>query len=167
MADRSTKDRLTALAFARPVSIAVRLTLGAVLVYASWSKIFDAPAFAQMIWNYRLVPDAWLSPMAIVLPWLELAVGVFLIAGVLRRGAALLALVLMLVFAAALAIDLYRGIAVDCGCFSSVASAKTRDELLGDMRREIVFDLGLVLLALQTLVTPVTWSNPARGTLES
>ena len=55
-----------------------------------------------------------------VLPWVELFAGIALIvAPRLRLGAAILVLGMLVVFTSAIAIDLYRGIDVSCGCFSS------------------------------------------------
>jgi hypothetical protein len=40
---------------------------------------------------------------------------------------------------------------VDCGCFTTQASARSADERLGDMRWAILRDLGLLALAAQIL----------------
>jgi uncharacterized membrane protein YphA (DoxX/SURF4 family) len=135
----------------RPFSLLCRIALGLVFVYSAWSKIADPPAFAEMIWNYRILPGALVNPLAIVLPWLELVAALALISGPLRRGAALIVGCMLVVFIAALSTDLLRGIAVDCGCFSVTAQAKTAEELFREMKLDLMRDLGLLLLALQVL----------------
>ena len=148
---------MTNILFNRWLSIAVRISLGCVLVYSALPKIADPPAFAQMVWNYKLLPPAAVNVMAIVLPWLELWLAAALISGVLRRGAAMLSAILLLVFMAALTVNLYRGVAVDCGCFSLATAAASPEEQFATMRLDVLRDAGLLLLALQAAFSPVTW----------
>jgi len=103
-----------ALAF---VLLAARLAAGATFLYASLDKIADPAGFAQAVHNYRLVPDALLHPFALFLPWLEAAAGVALIFGVARRGAALVASGMTIMFIVAIAAALARGLDISCGCF--------------------------------------------------
>jgi hypothetical protein len=58
---------------------------------------------------------------------------------------------MLLIFIVALSIDLGRGIAVDCGCFSVTAQPKTAEELFNSMKIDLIRDLGLLLLATQVL----------------
>jgi uncharacterized membrane protein YphA (DoxX/SURF4 family) len=135
----------------RWLSLTTRISLGALFIYASLPKIGDPPAFAQILWNYKLLSGFLINPLALVLPWLEFVAGAALIAGVLRKGASLLIAAMLLVFIAALSIDLMRGIAVDCGCFSVDVVERTYQERIRLMKIDIVRDLGMLLLALQVL----------------
>ncbi len=128
----------------RWVSFGFRLILGAIFIYSAWPKIADPPAFAQMLSNYRLFPDALVNPAALVLPWLEMVAGICLVAGMMRRGAALWVAVLLVVFIGALAINIARDVAVDCGCFSVTASQKSHAELIASMKLDIARDLGML-----------------------
>jgi uncharacterized membrane protein YphA (DoxX/SURF4 family) len=56
---------------------------------------------------------------AITLPWIELAAGIMLIAGLKARAGALMVSGMMVVFIAALVIALTQGLDVSCGCFAS------------------------------------------------
>jgi uncharacterized membrane protein YphA (DoxX/SURF4 family) len=96
---------------------ALRLTVGGTYLYASLDKITDPPGFAKAIFNYRLVPLPLLHSFALFLPWLELVVGIALILGVVRRGAALLALAMTLMFTLAVTSALARNLDISCGCF--------------------------------------------------
>ncbi len=129
----------------------VRVGLGLVFVYSSWSKLADPPAFAQVIWNYRILPGSLVNPAALVLPWLELVAGLALVSGFLRKGAALLTGAMLIAFGSAIGIDLARGIAVDCGCFSVSAGVKPAAELFAGMKLDLLRDSGLLLLAAQVL----------------
>lgn len=133
------------------LTVRCQIALGAVFVAAALPKLADPPGFAQAIWNYQLAP-AWLvHPAALVLPWLELLCGLALCLGIWARAASAWLGTLLLVFVAALGINLARQHPVDCGCFHTAATTRTPVERLADMRWVILRDLGLLLLAGQVL----------------
>ena len=123
-----------------------------VFVAAALPKIADPPAFAHMIYNYRMVPAAFVNALALVMPWIELVVGFLLIVGAWRREAALVAALLLLVFLVAIGWNLARGHAIDCGCFDVRSAGKTPEQMLSDMKWVLLRDVGLLLLAAQVLV---------------
>lgn len=98
-----------------------RLVLGAVFVYASWDKIQHPAAFAKQVYNYQMLPVIPSNLFAMTLPWIELFAGVALIIGVLKSESSLLLSVLLAVFIGAISLNLYRGVNLDCGCFSTAA----------------------------------------------
>ncbi|MBW2602456.1 MAG: DoxX family membrane protein [Deltaproteobacteria bacterium] len=102
--------------------IVLRLFLGGILAWASIHKIVDPLAFARVIQDYRLLPSPFINPCAVILPCLELLLGVCLISGLWLPGAALLTNLLFLVFSGALGFNMLRGLDVQCGCFSSNVS---------------------------------------------
>ena len=130
----------------------VQIALGAVFVAAAIPKIADPPAFAHMIYNYRLLPGALVNAFALVMPWIELLVGVLLVVGAWRREAALVAALLLVVFLGAIGWNLARGHAIDCGCFDVRSAGKTPEQLLTDMKWVMLRDVGLLLLAGQVLL---------------
>jgi len=134
------------------LTIRVQIGLGAIFAVAALPKIADPPSFAHMIYNYRLVPGPLVNTFALVMPWVELLAGLALILGVWRREAAVLIGLLLLVFIAAIAFNLARGHAVDCGCFDVHAAGKSREEQLSDMRWVLVRDAAMLLMVAQVLV---------------
>lgn len=134
------------------LSIRVQLALGALFAAASIPKIADPPAFAHMVYNYRLLPGAAVNAVAIVLPWVELAAGAALLFGFWKRAAAGIAGALLLVFIAALSVNLARGNPVNCGCFTLHAVEKPWAALLDDMRWTILRDAGMLLLVAQVIL---------------
>ena len=133
------------------LTIRVQLALGSIFVAAAVPKILDPPAFAHRVYNYRLLPGVAVNAAALVLPWIELLAGLALVVGFWKRTAAGIAGVLLLVFVAALSINLARRNPVECGCFDLKSQGKPRAELLADMRRTIARDAGLLVLVLQAL----------------
>ena len=134
------------------LTVRVQIALGAIFVVAALPKVVDPPSFAHMIYNYRLVPGAAVNAMALVMPWVEILVGLALILGVWPRESAALAGFLLLVFIAAIAFNLVRGHAVDCGCFDVHSAGKSREELLGEMRWVLIRDAAMLLLVTQVLL---------------
>ena len=116
---------------------------------AAVPKILDPPAFAHMIYNYKLIPGSAINAFALTMPWVELLAGLALIFGVWRREAALLIGLMLVVFIAAVGLNLARGHAIDCGCFDVREAGKTEAQRLSDMRWVILRDLGLLLMVAQ------------------
>ena len=137
-------------ALAHPwLTIRVQLALGIFFVAASLPKLVDPPSFAHMIYNYRIVPGALVNLMALVMPWVELLCGLALILGIWTGTARSIIAAMLVVFIAAISINLMRGNAIDCGCFDVSTAGKTREERLADMHFVIVRDLGMLVMAAQ------------------
>ena len=97
-----------------------RIELALVFLAAAWPKISDPAGFAKSIFNYQLLPDVAINPLAIFLPWLELFSAFALLAApALRRGALWLIAAMTVVFIGAIASAMARGLDIDCGCFST------------------------------------------------
>jgi uncharacterized membrane protein YphA (DoxX/SURF4 family) len=129
----------------------VRLLLGGVFVHASMDKILHTGDFAGVIANYRILPDSLVNLAAVILPWLELFLGGFLILGIWVPGAALACNMLLGVFSLALAFNLLRGLDIDCGCFRVSLEAASRDSMVMYILRDACFlGLGIYLLSQQS-----------------
>ncbi len=98
-----------------------RIALGLIFLYASVDKIYHPTEFAQVIFNYQILPDALINIAAIVLPWLELILGLLLITGIWLPGAIVLSNLLLLTFFGTLIFNTVRGVNVHCGCFTTSA----------------------------------------------
>jgi uncharacterized membrane protein YphA (DoxX/SURF4 family) len=107
----------------RHFALAARLILGGVFIYASWDKILNPAAFAEAVFKYQLLPSQLINLMALILPWLELILGVLLLSGFWLSGAALGVNLLMIVFLSAIIFNAARGLDIPCGCFSTEATA--------------------------------------------
>jgi uncharacterized membrane protein YphA (DoxX/SURF4 family) len=134
------------------VGLVLRLVLGIVFLVAAADKVANAEAFARSIANYRLLPVEVVNLVALVLPWLELLVGLMLVVGLRVRAAAVIASGLLLVFTVALVSALVRGLDIHCGCFSQTAA-----ERIGWGR--VIEDVLLLAAAVVLVVwTPQRWS---------
>lgn len=123
------------------VAIAARAILGFLFIVSGFSKaIYPPEAFAAALEGYRLFPDAWLMPIAQVLPWVELLTGAALLSGYLIRRCALVLGGMLLVFEAALLSVLARNIDLAaCGCYGAYGPHFTP-------KQATAFDLMLLVL---------------------
>lgn len=131
------------------LSVVVRLVLGLIFIIASVDKIADAGSFAKSIQNYDIMPIAVINIVALVLPWLELICGLFLVFGVrLRASSALIAGMLVVFIVAIFIAAEIKGLDIGCGCFSQSGEGTKVGW------NKIVENIGLLCLAAQIFFFP-------------
>jgi hypothetical protein len=106
------------------INFILRLVLGGIFVYAGAAKIIHPAGFSADIANYRMLPHEWIHLLAITLPWIEVAAGLLLMAGVWKRASALLIALMLVVFIAAISQAVARNLNIECGCFGTVGGRK-------------------------------------------
>jgi len=104
----------------RTILLAARWLLGGIFLAASLPKLADPAGFALQLFRYRLLPDALINPIALLLPWLELwTAGSLLCWPRARRMSAGLLLLMTGTFLVAGIYTLATGRHIPCGCFST------------------------------------------------
>jgi hypothetical protein len=105
-----------------PVAVgAVVGALALILFAAAWHKLSEPEVFAGALQAYELLPTGAVVAAARVLPWVEIGVGVALLVPAMRDPALLGFTGLILLYAAAMAVNLWRGRReIDCGCGGEV-----------------------------------------------
>ncbi len=93
-----------------------RIYLALVFIISGLDKINDLSSFAQSIENYRILPISVINILAIILPWIELVTGVFLLVGIYIKENAFLIFSLLLIFTISIASAVLRNLDIDCGC---------------------------------------------------
>jgi putative oxidoreductase len=126
--------------------LVVRVVLGAIFIVAGASKVGHAAEFAQQIAAFRLLPQPVIAPMALVLPFLEILLGAYLVIGLFTRVAAWAAALLLLVFDGAIASAVVRGMTLNCGCFGTHDTTVTT---WAEVARDAIFVLLAVFVALR------------------
>ena len=114
-----------------------RWILGVTFIYASYHKILAPAEFAKIVYGYGLFPGPVINLIAVIVPFIELVVGLALIFGIFPRAAALIIIAMLGSFMAAIAINLVRGHEFDCGCFS-VGGPQTAATLWFTVVRDLV-----------------------------
>lgn len=97
-----------------------RILIGFIFVYAGFSKLTEPiENFRGAITEYDVFPYAWVPLIALVVPWIELILGAFLLVGYApkwsSRGIALLSLGLVIMLASSDML-IHSGSKI-CGCF--------------------------------------------------
>jgi putative oxidoreductase len=132
----------------RYVILLSRMVLGSIFIVASVDKITSPEAFAVSIEAYRLLPLSLVNIAALIIPWVELLCGVFLLAGVLVRASAVLTGAMLVVFLGGILAAMARGLTIDCGCFGPSHATP-----VGWMR--VLEDVGMILPALHLSFRPM------------
>lgn len=102
----------------RPLGLILRIALGAIFVYAAWTKLHEPwELFALAISSYDVLPMPGVELVARGLPWLELLIGLLLIAGRWMRVATTVMSLLLLVFFGLMVRAFAKGMEISCGCF--------------------------------------------------
>jgi uncharacterized membrane protein YphA (DoxX/SURF4 family) len=92
--------------------------VGLIFLTAGVSKFRHRALLPGVVANYRLLPPSLVAPVAAILPIAEILIGAALIAGIAPVALpVVLAMLLLGLFAAAMAINIARGrTQIDCGC---------------------------------------------------
>lgn len=101
------------------INIIARLLLGLVFLFFGIEKISNPNSFAVEILNYGFFPLFSVNIIAIILPWVEVLVGIFILLGIRLKSSSLLGGFLMLFFIISVAIAMMKGLDISCGCSSS------------------------------------------------
>ncbi|MFC4856802.1 MauE/DoxX family redox-associated membrane protein [Actinophytocola glycyrrhizae] len=133
------------------IGLLVRLGLAAVWLVSGAIKVSDLNQTYIAVQAYDLLPAGVVSVVAAGLPFLELVLGVLLLAGLGTRVVAIASGVVLLAFIGGVAQSWARGLTIDCGCFGGggqVAAGETQ------YPQELARDIGFLLLAVWLTVRP-------------
>lgn len=128
-----------------------RLVLGGVLLAAGLLKYQHLDKSQMAVRAYELLPIPFANFMGIILPFLEIAVGVLLIIGAGIRISALVSGVLMVAFIIGISWAWARGLSIDCGCFGGGGQVEPGT---ANYLPELLRDGGLALLAIYLFFYP-------------
>jgi uncharacterized membrane protein YphA (DoxX/SURF4 family) len=127
------------------LSTIARIGLGLVWVAAGASKVTDLAGSVRSVRAYRILPEWAVPAVGAGLPFLEIALGILLIAGLGVRLGAVISAVLMTVFIAGIVAAAARGLRIDCGCFGGGGDLAADQQT--KYASEIARDTGLLLLS--------------------
>ena len=125
----------------------ISLCFALLLLGAAWHKLARRQVFRAILADYRLLPNVLVTPVAMLIPLIEVALGILWLTGIGVTAAAIATAALLFVYMAAIAINLLRGrIHISCGCGLSTSH---EDQPLSWVliARNLLFS-GLALLSL-------------------
>ncbi|KMY68705.1 hypothetical protein AAU61_03555 [Desulfocarbo indianensis] len=123
----------------------VRVTLGALFIWAAVVKLMDPEVFAVTIDGFGLLPKPLVGLAALGLPILELAAAVGLILD--TRGCLAVITGLLVMFSFILAYGLWLGLDIDCGCYGpGDPEAEAFSSLKSSLNRDLIMLAGVVYM---------------------
>ena len=122
-----------------------RLILGGVLLVAGLLKYQHLDKSQMAVRAYELLPISLANFLGIILPFLEIAIGILLIIGAAVRVSAVVSGLLMVAFSIGIAQAWARGLSIDCGCFGGGGQVEPGT---ANYLPELVRDAGLALMAI-------------------
>ncbi len=136
------------------ISTAARLGLAAVWLVAGGLKVGDLAESGRAVNAYQIFPYEVSKVIGAAQPFLEITLGLLLLAGLAVRLSAGISAGLMVIFIAGIVSAWARGLQIDCGCFSSGGelAAGQSPQYAWDLAR----DAGFLLLAGILLWRPRT-----------
>ena len=130
----------------------LRLILGGIFLVSSLGKMVDIERYSvDAVYTFGILPMALARPFGLVMPFIELAVALGLLFGVLTRLSALGCGLMSLAFFIAKAVVLAEGREIDCGCFGAVV------ETLASVT--IYMDIPMLIFSLVVMLVPFSSRN--------
>ena len=130
------------------ITLLFRLILGGVLFVAGAVKVSDPYGSATSVRAYQMLPVDLANLLGFTLPFIEIAIGIFLVAGVWVRAMAAAGAILMLAFIIAIGQAWARGISLDCGCFGKGGLLDTEELPTLSYTLEILRDIALAAIGI-------------------
>ena len=146
---RSTFDEVV-----RWVGLAARLLVGGVWIWAGWEKISDLNQSIHAVQAYQILPDGLATAVGVVLPVIEVAIGLLLVLGLATAPAAAVSGLMFIAFIIGISAAWARGLQIDCGCFGG--GGQLDDGENPQYFIEIGRDVGLLLCSALLIWRPRT-----------
>ena len=136
------------------------LLLGLLMLWAGVSKLLALDDFTLAVWNFRIL--GWQASVVVarVLPWLEIALGLWLLVPLWRRLSLALVGLLLAGFTGALIHAGLRGLDISCGCFGGAGEAAGGG---GGLWPAVARNLARLLGALLSMVASRRGGGHPRG----
>ncbi len=149
MIKQASKNNYFLVLLAKYTTPFYRLVIGGVFVFAGLAKIGHIDSLIWEMEQYHLLPDTLAKIYGYILPYSEIVIGLFLLAGILLRTSASLAGVLTLSITIAKISVMVRGISIEyCPCFGPFIPLH--------MVQSFVIDILVLLFVILIIIRPNT-----------
>lgn len=122
-----------------------RIGVGVIFIITSIWKLQYPFDFLQTIYNYELLGTTACIALAYTIPWLELVIGLCLVANYFEFGSTIIAIGLLFCFAAAQGIALSQGAKIPCGCSAPDSDLLSLSDLVRTISLLVIAGLSLVM----------------------
>lgn len=131
------------------LSYVFRLVMGVVFLYSGYIKASNFYQSQMAVRAYELLPVNFANFLGILIPWVEIGLGLLLILGIKTKISCNFGISLLLIFIVAIFQAWLRGLSIDCGCFGKGGNIDPEDtRYLEEILRDIVFILMLFYVKL-------------------
>ena len=145
------------------ISTAFGFSLSALFAASAAHKATGFAEFAGVLRNYRIAPDAMVTPLAFLAIVIEAALALGLLAPSVRAIAAIGSAGLLSAYGLAMAVNIARGrVDIDCGCSFGASSDRLAWSLV---IRNGVLALIAILVASPTAARSLGWTDFAFSAL--
>ena len=138
------------------LGLVFRVVIGGLFIYAGYLKLIHLNIARNNVFLYRLFPFNVSQTIGMILPVLEVSLGLLLVIGIFTRVAALGIGFLLVVYITGIISVWARHISIDCGCFSSGGLVTLWPNAVAGYKRDIVRDVLMGLATLWLVFFPVT-----------
>lgn len=135
--------------------LVLRLIIGGIFVYASFDKLLNQEEFSKAIYNYKFLPNVFINIFAIVIPYLELITGLFLISGIFKRGSSFIIIVMLIMFIIALSQAYARGLDINCACFelkNKLENVSQKSDILLRIIEDVLLLIGTIIIFIKSKI---------------
>ena len=143
------------------VALAVSFAIGLLFIFAGADKLRDPLQFADSIAAFAILPAKFVNLLALGLPPFEIGCGLLMLVPSTRHVAALALAITSVIFFAALASALARGLTLDCGCFGVGAPSRPRMWLEAGLN--IALFAGSLMVYMRSTASEVADPGALRG----
>lgn len=127
------------------LALLARIAIAIVFIAYAYPKLQVPRDFVKAVGGYNLVPNDLLNLFSIILPGIEITIGVALLIGLFTRAASSIAVALMIIFMGAFATSSILGIEIfDCGCSGSENGTEQVDPITFYLR-DIAILIGAII----------------------
>ena len=124
----------------------LRIGLGIMFLWSALFKIRQPYDFLHAVYAYEIVGRQMGVLVAVVLPWVELFIGIALISGLFATGAMLVCAGMGALFTFVIGWALYYDLGISCGCFSAAGQGQVG--YLAIIRAIVIMVVGLILYVI-------------------
>jgi len=125
------KRLFSALIYGSKSTFVIRIIFGAMFLISGFNKSTDLYSFGRTVIRYNILPEIFVPYAAITIPFLEILLGLLLIAGFRVKSSSFLSMTLLALFTFFIAVNVIRGETFDCGCFNLKIFGLGIDERIG------------------------------------
>ncbi|MCL2784241.1 MAG: DoxX family protein, partial [Propionibacteriaceae bacterium] len=137
------------------ITLAARLILGGILIYAGVLKVGDLRQSVIAVQAYEFPIPIWMEfVIGYSLPVVEILLGLVIVVGLFSRWSSALGGLLMVAYIAGIASAWARGLNIDCGCLTPGGGLEPGQATM--YFEDILRDIGLVACAVWTVIFPAS-----------